>query len=318
LIPIPDTEECPDSVDVCVVKFYDRDADGVWDEGEESIEGWVFDIDGAGGYTTPYCARLPQGRHTFCELEPNENCWVATTSTCVEVNVHGTRTNRIVFGNVCLCCGGREPHFWAAPQGEAAIANDIDGGLTTALDVLAMASLRNPDGSLAVIDSYAALSAFVVNNDVTNAAFVLSKEMLSAILGALASYMDVDAPVWDGTSFRSLSSILIEANDLVTLYGVIDAAHPERPAADALIAWLQRANTACGFVGCLKPCCFSFGDDSCQDKDCDRGDAATGIGADDERDPRASLRALFPVKITPTKPGRGGAKGIGQANGAIN
>lgn len=99
--------------DVPAFKFYDSDADGVYDEGADTpIQGWKIEIlndedavvdvkntdaNGLVNFT------VPNGEYTIREVMPtDEPCWIATTATSQAVTVVRMETaDRVEFGNIC-------------------------------------------------------------------------------------------------------------------------------------------------------------------------------------------------------------------------
>ncbi|MBW6468809.1 MAG: hypothetical protein K0B85_06585 [Coriobacteriia bacterium] len=95
-------------------KFYDKNVDGVWDEGEVPIEGWRVKLTGTNvrdeivdmvAETDEYgkakiCGLLP-GDYKIEELMPNGN-WVATTPMYYEFSLEPGDCEYFEFGNVCF------------------------------------------------------------------------------------------------------------------------------------------------------------------------------------------------------------------------
>lgn len=96
-----------------VAKFYDVNANGVWDEGEQPIEGWKVQVTGTNvrgeivdivKYTNEYgiakiCGLLP-GDFKVEEIMPTGN-WVATTPMSYEFSLEPGDCKYFEFGNVC-------------------------------------------------------------------------------------------------------------------------------------------------------------------------------------------------------------------------
>ncbi len=79
-----------------VYKFYDADADGIWDDGEEEIEGWIIYINDE-EYSTPLTLKLDPGEYTVVEEIVDD--WVATTPTRVVVQLEEGDSAKVFFGN---------------------------------------------------------------------------------------------------------------------------------------------------------------------------------------------------------------------------
>lgn len=96
------------------VKFYDANANGVWDDGEVPIKGFKYRIDGTNvkgeivqmvRYTNEdgvakFCGLLP-GSYTLTEVMPDEGNWVATTAMSYDFSLQAGDCKYFEFGNVC-------------------------------------------------------------------------------------------------------------------------------------------------------------------------------------------------------------------------
>ena len=118
----------PPQTSIEVLKFYDRDGDGVQDDGEPAIPMWHFDLlDAAGNVigcqltdadgTAEFLVDLDGAtQYQVCEVFPTvtECPWVNTTDDCVD----GTADASVVaigFGNICIeeTTGlGLTPGYW--------------------------------------------------------------------------------------------------------------------------------------------------------------------------------------------------------------
>jgi hypothetical protein len=99
---------------VDAVKFYDRNANGEWDDGEPAIEGFRFNLTGTNvkgeivdivGYTNAngvvrFCGLLP-GDYTLTEIMPSGG-WIATTDESFDLTLEPGSCERFYFGNVCV------------------------------------------------------------------------------------------------------------------------------------------------------------------------------------------------------------------------
>jgi len=99
---------------VDAAKFYDKNANGEWDDGEPAIEGFRFSLTGvnikgeivdmvaetnANGVVR-FCGLLP-GDYTLAEIMPPGG-WVATTDESVDITLGPGGCERFYFGNVCI------------------------------------------------------------------------------------------------------------------------------------------------------------------------------------------------------------------------
>jgi hypothetical protein len=117
--PPPGDEEAS----LAVYKFYDADADGIWDDGEEEIEGWIIYINDE-KYSTPQTLELEPGTYTVRE-EAREG-WRASTPTEYTVTLVAGAQETVLFGNYETPSPPPPP----PPSGKASLAvykfNDAD------------------------------------------------------------------------------------------------------------------------------------------------------------------------------------------------
>src|SRR5262249_20222251 len=101
----PTPTPCPKGW-ICVTTFYDANANGIQDNGEEEITGWQFAAYAHNNLhvrrDTPKCAYVRAGTYTFVEHSTNELNWIHTTPTVVEGDVDTDYTESVTFGNVCI------------------------------------------------------------------------------------------------------------------------------------------------------------------------------------------------------------------------
>ena len=81
---------------LAVYKFYDDDADGIWDDGEEEIEGWTVFINDD-RYSTPLELELEPGTYTV--REETRSGWRASTPTEYTVTLEAGDQETVLFGN---------------------------------------------------------------------------------------------------------------------------------------------------------------------------------------------------------------------------
>jgi hypothetical protein len=100
--------------DIIGCKFYDRNADGVWDFGEPPIPGWLITLNGTAvngtlvdrsGYTdesgcVTFADLLP-GNYTISEVIPSTD-WFGSTPTSFEIDLLGGAVEAREFGNFCV------------------------------------------------------------------------------------------------------------------------------------------------------------------------------------------------------------------------
>jgi len=103
--------KCP-CVNGClsISKFYDTNADGVKNNGEQLLTGWVFKVTNTytgayAFYTAPQTiSDLPVGTYQVCDLQPNTfNWWPTTGLSCRTVTIATGACASAEFG--CVCTG---------------------------------------------------------------------------------------------------------------------------------------------------------------------------------------------------------------------
>lgn len=108
-----------------VLKFYDFNANGIFDDGEMELSNWKVRVSGDGFdevLDTPVLGlALSAGDYTVSELMPLETCWVSSTPSSVVVSlVSGGNEVTVEFGNYCLVpSGGYTIGFWSNKNGQA-------------------------------------------------------------------------------------------------------------------------------------------------------------------------------------------------------
>src|SRR5262249_48605020 len=105
--------------EVCFHKYYDVNANGKWDDGEQEIFGWRVHVSSDDDefvgdvFMTPDCVIAAAGvTYTFVECDSIVGAWAATTDKTqaftvpddAEATFH--EEHAADFGNVCLGSGG--------------------------------------------------------------------------------------------------------------------------------------------------------------------------------------------------------------------
>ena len=220
---------------VTVVKFYDRDMDGMKDADEPGLDDWMINIDGDmvgsfmttdGGYVY---FNLYDGSYTISEaLPPEGSCW---KQTWPEGNAYSfvipdtAPEEELLFGNVCevtLTCG-RTIGFWSNKNGQAIL--NANAGWNA---LLAGYNLVNEDGTPFDPGSYSQFKSWLLKARSVNMSYMLSAQMAATILnlayvcppGTGDEYGVAIAGEW-----KSLNDIIEEANQFL-------AAHPDTRAYD--------------------------------------------------------------------------------------
>ena len=256
----PDCEElqnCPEATALfSIVKFYDANANGVQDLGENPITGWQVDLSLGtfnGTVSTPFDEVVEEGTgYDATELMPSTGTWVATTP----INVNGTVETTdvpVVFGNVCLAGGnGRTLGFWSNKNGQ----NTMNDGGTVApeLGLLNGLPLANATGDQPDFTSYNGFRTWLLNGTATNMAYMLSVQLAAMHLnvesglvtgGSLVYAPDVDAAGMDG--FITITDLMAAAVAALADQSTL-ADDPNREEQEDIKNALDAANNNTNFV----------------------------------------------------------------------
>jgi hypothetical protein len=267
------TGVCPRGT-VCVTKFYDANANGVQDNGEEGITGWQFRVFAHDNLhlwkETPRCGYVRVGTYTILERSANELNWIHTTPTEVETDVDLDYTEEVTFGNVCIGAGGGFTlGYWSNKNGQR-LETDSDFAALTALN-LVTAQGTAQDFTQMLAQNKATLNKFLLNANATNMANMLSAQLAAMELNVLHGFVNgsalVYAPALSACGTAGLSSLgFISVNDVMTAanqslfdHPLTKAGSPDRACQEALKNALDDANNNKNFTQ-SSPCAFSFGD----------------------------------------------------------
>jgi hypothetical protein len=260
---------------ICVVKFYDANADGLQNNGEVGIAGWKFTLTGGPNNVTltgftgadgTFCFNnIPPGNYTVTESMPSQSTWVSITPRTQSVTLGSTSVTR-KFGNVCFGPGGADgtPGFWRSPNGQNLI-NDAPNGAAPELAMLTALNLRNANGTEFDPPSYPKLREWMQGGNAVNAAYSLSVHFACVKLNLESGRTaDANALIYaPGTTsanaqgFAPLNDVMNEANELLGHFGSIPSGHAERAHALALKNALATAASGNGFVQ-SSPCPHTF------------------------------------------------------------
>jgi hypothetical protein len=252
---------------VCVDKFYDANANGVFDNNEVLIPNWKFFVDDLCRFT-PQCIMLDEGSYNVCEDTPVEMNWVHTTPPCVNVMVMMGQTTNVEFGNLCLGGGGGMTlGFWSNRNGQRL----EDCADFTFLNTLC---LRNASGTHHVFpvsgncnSGRSDLHDWLLGANATNMAYMLSAQLAAMELNVRHNKVDGNALVYTGgcgglANFITVNALMTAANAELCLHNVTMAGSPFRAYQECLKNVLDKANNNLNFVQ-SEPCPFSFNPPDC-------------------------------------------------------
>ena len=257
-----------DTAEIIAVKFYDANANGINDDGQE-ISGWGVCVQqDAGILDCSHVTRLdmtvvPDG-YTVSEKNPIQGNWVHTTPTSEHFSVIAGEVHTTEFGNVCLGAGGGLTlGYWSNKNG----GKVITGPPSLLAGVLAL-NLRNANGTLLGSVNLANFQKFLLNANASNMANMLSAQLAAMYLnrasGGVSGSALVYAPCLIGSAanenalgFISINDLIAAANASLGTDGYTVAAGPIRSYQECLKNALDKGNNNLNFVQAT-PCPFSF------------------------------------------------------------
>ena len=240
-----------------VVKYYDKNTNGLLDSGESTIAGWKVQV-GSTAYSTPKSLKVDPGVYQVTEASPRQTNWRRTTAASVQVSAAAGDRTTVRFGNVCVGAGGAlGKGFWGNKNGQALFGAD---------DLASMVSLnlRNANGSNFDPSSYSAFKSWLQGSSSTNMAYDLSANLaamkLNVLNGKVSGSSLISAPGTAGANaagFATVNDLMTEANAELGLHGLTTSGSPFRAYQTALRDALLNANENKTFVQ-PAPCAFSF------------------------------------------------------------
>jgi hypothetical protein len=209
--------------EICVLKFYDANANGEFDDGEVEIAGWRVALvapdgevtEGETGEDGTVCFVVPSDGQEYLvfEIFP-EGDWVSTTPSEVVVTAADGEDAviEVDFGNVCLGAGegdARSKGFWGNRNGQA-LVTDEDLATLNAL------GLVDDDGEPVVLETAGDLARFLKDARATNMAYMLSAQLAATVLNVEHEFVSLDDEVYAPGVF--------EDSNVATIGELIDAA----------------------------------------------------------------------------------------------
>ncbi len=230
-------------------KFYDRNANGLWDEGEPGIQGWKIQVYNASGTLVETKYTNADGKVTFV-LAPGKytvkevmavGSWMATTQKSFTLDVQGG-LNEVKFGNLCLGAGGgHTPGYWSNKNGEADMKKM---GMSACLAELRTLNLRQPTGTSFDPTTYSQFKTWLQARNAVDMRYQLSGHLAAMWLNVKFGYVKADALVYAGPTlgYRTIGLVMNEANATLAL------SNPDRTYLGLLKDALDKANNNYNFV----------------------------------------------------------------------
>jgi hypothetical protein len=245
------------------VKFYDANTNGVADNGELFIDGWLMRvIHETDGFIdeafSPWSAVVTPGSYSVMELNPDQFNWRTTTPSLIGIALTEGQNATISVGNVCLGSGGGEPTaFWTGRSGAAAIT-------PLQLQAVAERNLVNGDGSAFDPSTYYELRTWMQAPSTDSIVNLLSISLATMTLNVSTTKMDqfarVHAPsvaTANAGGFITVVDLMAEADAALAAAanGTIDDSR--RDYLEAIRSPIDRANNNLDVVQ-PTPCPLSF------------------------------------------------------------
>lgn len=262
-------KDCPRG-EVYVSCFYDSNTNGVWDEGEPSLNGWEFHVFAHNNLHlikhTPREAYVRIGAYTIREAPAVELNWVHTNPAKVQFMLTPEVEQEVAYGNVSLGAGGSNSIiFWSNKSGLRTVTADD-------LAFLSGLSLRDAKGLDFNPATAKALADWSLNATASNMAYMLSTQLASMQLnvrhGSVSGNALVHAPGLLSYATTGLNSNgFISVNDLMAAAAAEVLVHPQtrngsldRPYQEAMKGVLDDANNNKNFVQ-ASPGVFTFSEE---------------------------------------------------------
>jgi hypothetical protein len=205
---------------ICGYKFYDANANGLWDAGEPAVAG--FKIELYMGYTLydtaytgedgSYCFdRLDAGTYTVHEVLPSGS-WIPTTLTSITVTLlSGEVSMDNNFGNLCLKpgYGGKTLGYWANAGNKLIDSSDV-----AYLNTLSLypTGWSYPPFSSNIDTARSQIRNYLLSANAKNMWWMLSAQLIAIILNVRHGYLDgstlvcVDPPTC--STFMTINDII--------------------------------------------------------------------------------------------------------------
>jgi hypothetical protein len=270
--PCEETQSCPLFSAFGVNKYYDANANGAKDPGENFIQNWQVVVTVAGVTTTeltPFSTFVANGdAYSVTENMPIQTNWYRTEPTTVPVTGTAPTASDILFGNVCTGSGnGRTLGFWSNKNGGAVLS----AGSNAILNAVLALYLRKANGAFLGSVNLSTYQKYLLDANATNMAYMLSAQLAAMKANTLKTpAVPLSALIYaPGTNsanafgFATVGDIITEANTLLYAGGaanlVILSGNPLRARAEALKSALDAANQDVSKTYVQPtPCTFTF------------------------------------------------------------
>lgn len=253
-----------------VYKFYDANANGVWDSGEPPLPGWpmtVFppllgDTQLTDSYGLADWQDLSVGSYGVLEGTSILGAWFqsapvdgsGTALNPVAVEIAANTTTLVEFGNYCMVpSGGKTLGFWSNKNGFKQM-ND-GSSVASELALLSGYNLRTANGTDFNPADYQTFRTWILGATATNMAYMLSAQLAAMVLNVEAGFVDGSAYYipYGGT----IDALLAAANTSLDTYNLTTAGSPQRAYQETLKNHLDALNNGAPVIPAT-PCDYDF------------------------------------------------------------
>jgi hypothetical protein len=264
-------------------KFYDRNANGVWDGDENPLRNWTMTLMPPDPGTTKFTD--VNGRAQFGGLNPDTysvtegvagGTWVRSGTSVDGVPTANSPENPVTnlvliagetinveFGNYCTCASnGRTLGFWSNRNGQAKL-NDTTANpsMQPEFDLLNALHLRDAAGNdfdlLGATDAanYTAFRTWLLDGNAVNMAYMLSVQLAAMRLNVEAGFVKPDN--FYIPSGGTIGELITDADDALAADGYTPDGDPNRALQEELKNYLDQLNNNATVVR-AKPCAYKF------------------------------------------------------------
>lgn len=244
-------------------KYYDFNANGVEDLGEQKLPNWPMTITPLDGGIPAVGTQITDitGCVSWAHLDPSLSPYSITEGTPIQANwfqsngvsqdvtVVANQIASVSFGNYCkVPSGGLTLGFWSNKNGQALI-NGSD------LTALANLCLRNADGSDFNPTTAAQVKSFLLGANATNMANMLSAQLTAMTLNLRHGF--VQGTSFDLCSGKTINQLVADANAALCADGSTPAGDPNRASQESMKSCIDQLNNGAPVVPAT-PCVYSF------------------------------------------------------------
>lgn len=257
------------------IKFYDHNANGLFDAGDTYLPDWKMTLTsanqgvdstqftGADGSTT-WTPLIPDTDYMVTEGTPVQGNWVHSATIYIghdgspqnpagPLTVIANHTTWVKFGNYCtIPSNGRTLGFWSNKNGQALVGSG-DLALLVALN------LRNKNGSNFDPATNSALRTWLLDGDAVNMAYMLSVQLAAMELNVYNGFVNGNA--YYVPAGMTVNQLMAAANTSLGLFPVTTSSNDpfgQRGNQEQLKNWLDQLNNNAGVLS-PTPCAYSFG-----------------------------------------------------------